>query len=385
VSGARFRVAVLGGGRMGEAAAYDLARQPDVVRVIVVDRDRDRAALAAARAGEKGEARELDLRSTSDVGELFGAIDGAFSAASYGLNLALTRQAIAARIHFVDLGGNNAVVAAQLALDAEARAADSTVIPDCGLAPGLAGWLAVRLARQLERCDALRLRVGGLPPDRPPPLEYRLVFSVEGLINEYKEPCLVVRDGALASVEALTDVEPICFDAPFGTLECFHTSGGLSTLPRTLAGAVPNMEYKTIRWPGHAAKIRLLFALGLAGEEPIAIGDQRVVPRRVLEACLAQSLGDADDDVVLLRVEADGMAGGRPTRLVEQIIDRKDTATGFSAMARTTAFPAAIALLQALRGEVRSHGVRPGEEILDLDALHAALRERGIALERHEA
>lgn len=374
---------VLGAGRMGVAAAYDLARQDDVSEVVIVDRDPSRAHAAVATIGKKARGIAVDLASDAATGDLFAGAKGVFSAASYTLNERFTRAAITAGAHFVDLGGNNDVVAAQLAMNDDAARRGITVIPDCGLAPGMAGWLGVRLARSLETCETVRIRVGGLPIDRPEPLEYRLVFSVEGLINEYKESCVVVRNGREIRVPALSEIEPLAFPAPFTALECFHTSGGLSTLPSTLHGEVSNMEYKTIRYPGHAERIRLLFALGLADETPIRAGNVDVAPRKVLEACFERTLSGPVDDVVLVSVEAEGTASGRRVRRVNRIVDRLDPKTGFSAMARTTAFPAAIALVQAMRGRCRA-GVVPGERALDLDDFVVQVGARGIVIEEFE-
>lgn len=378
------KLVVLGAGRMGAAAAFDLCRQQDVSQVVVVDRDQGHAAEAARRAGPKAVATVADLADASAVARLLQGAKGVFSSASYNLNLGLTRVAIDARCSFVDLGGNNDVVRGQLELDRAARDAGVTVIPDCGLAPGLAGWLGARLVAALDSCESLKIRVGGLPSDRPRPLEYRLVFSVEGLINEYKEACVVVRDGRTIVVPALSEIEPLEFPLPFGDLECFHTSGGLSTLPESLGSLAANMEYKTIRYPGHAARIQLLFDLGLASEESIEVRGVQVAPRDVLEACLERALSGPVDDVVLVRVDAVGHRGGKRVTLRNQIIDRLDRSTGHSAMARTTAYPATVALLEAVRGKTKLHGVLPGERTLDLDSLVAQVRARGIALEESE-
>lgn len=376
------KAVVLGAGRMGVAAAYDLARCEDIREVVLVDKDPARAATAAATLGSKARGIGADLSDPIAARAILAGARGVLSASSYTLNESLTRIAIESDAHFVDLGGNNDVVARQRERHAEAEARGVSVIPDCGLAPGMAGWLGVRLARGLDRCDSLRIRVGGLPSDRPSPLEYRLVFSVEGLINEYKEPCLVVRGGETSKVPGLSEIEPLtnAFPEPFSRLECFHTSGGLSTLPETLAGRVADMEYKTIRYPGHAERMRLLFDLGLADESPITIGGASIAPRKVLEACLERTLSGPVDDVVLLRVDAEGELHGRRVRRVNRIVDRRDPVTGHTAMARTTAYPAAVALLAAMRGRCRP-GVLPGELALDLDAFVDDLGARGIRIE----
>src|SRR5690606_11402887 len=180
------------------------------------------------------------------------------SSADYRFNEAITKACISAKIHMVDLGGNLFVVERQLAMSAEAERAGITVVPDCGLAPGMAcllGALGVEHfdGEQGGAVESMKLRVGGLPAHPKPPLNYKLVFSVRGLTNEYLEPADVLRDGKLQRVPSLGDVESLEFPAPYGTLEAFTTSGGCSTLPRTLAGRVRNLDYKTIRYPGHCA------------------------------------------------------------------------------------------------------------------------------------
>lgn len=373
------KMVVLGAGRMGVAAAYDFARQPDVTSVVVADQDGARADAAARQLGSKVKAVRCDLRDLAAVRPLLRGAKAALSAASYTLNVALAGLAIEEKCHFVDLGGNNDVVRATLALDAKARSAGVALVPDCGLAPGMAVLLAARLARQLDRCDRLKIRVGGLPQDRPGPLEYRLVFSVEGLINEYKEPCLVVRGGRTGTVEALTEIEPLEFPAPFGKLECFHTSGGLSTLPETFAGAIPEMDYKTIRYPGHCERMKLLFDLGFFAEEPLP--GASTTRRKASEAILETALGTEGKDSVLVRVEVSGTKGGRAAKLVEQIVDLFDESTGFTAMARTTAFPAAVVALECARGRASRPGAQPGERCIDLDRFHAEVVARGIAID----
>jgi lysine 6-dehydrogenase len=312
--------------------------------------------------------------------------DVVVSAVNYWFNDRLTAQAIAHGAHFLDLGGNNEVVARQLARDEEARAAGVSVVPDTGLAPGLAGILGWHLATGLERCEAVRLRVGGLPARPRPPLNYQIVFSVQGLINEYIEDCVVIRDGELGTVPGLSELETIVFPAPFGELEAFQTSGGTSTLPQSLHGKVDQLDYKTIRYRGHAEQIRLLHALGLTSSEPVRVGEVELAPRALLAHCLEATLPHEGDDVVLLLAEAEGVdAGGRARRRSIRIIDRNDPATGLSAMMRMTGFPAAIIARLLASGEVASPGARPQETIIPADRMLAELERRGVRVEQWES
>jgi lysine 6-dehydrogenase len=385
---------LLGAGLQGTAIAWDLLRQVDDTAALAVA-DRDQEALATLTARLDGDPRLTTA--AGDVGDgtflapLLENADAVISAVNYWFNDRLTAQAIAHGAHFLDLGGNNEVVARQLARHEDALAAGVSVVPDTGLAPGLAGILGWHLATGLERCEAVRLRVGGLPARPQPPLNYQLVFSVQGLINEYIEDCAVIRDGKIQTVPGLSELESLRFPEPFGELEAFQTSGGTSTLPQSLLGKVDQLDYKTIRYRGHAEQIRLLHALGLTSSEPVAVGETEIAPRAVLARCLEASLPHEGDDVVLLLAEAEGHAGdpaGGPPRAVRRsirIIDRNDPATGLSAMMRMTGFPAAIIARLLASGEVAAPGARPQETIIPAERMLAELERRGVRVEQWES
>jgi len=376
------KLLVVGGGLMGRAAAYDLVRQPDVEKVVIADIDERRAADAARFArSDRAVPLRLDARSGAEVTAALRGVKAALGAASYKLNLDLSRTAIASGVHWCDMGGNNTVVEAQLRLDAEAKRAGVSVIPDTGLAPGMVSPLAMHGVRAMDEARSVHIRVGGLPQRPKPPLNYSLVFSVEGLINEYVEPCVAIRDGKVVSdVEPLVDVEDIGFAPPLERLEAFNTSGGTSTLPRTLLGKVRDLDYKTIRYPGHAAIMRTLFELGLMSSEPAEFRGVRVAPRDVLEPLIAANIAFTEDDIVLVRVTVDGTKNGRRARAIYEMVDHKDESTGLTAMMRGTAFPSAIVCLMMARGQTRP-GATPQELALDLDAFIAEVRKRGLPLE----
>src|SRR5688572_9240369 len=243
---------VLGAGRMGLGAAHDLAAQPDVEEVTVADQDLDKARAVASHVPHgKVTARQVDVKNHGDAVALMRGHASAISCVNYWLNEDLARAAIEAGTNFCDLGGNNDVVAAELALDTEAKGKGVSVIPDCGLAPGMVAVPAAHGAARFETLDEIHIRVGGLPQDPKPPLDYQMVFSVEGLINEYIERARVIRGGKITEVESMTEIETLEFPAPFGKMEAFQTSGGTSTLPDTFRGRVKELDYKTIRYPGH--------------------------------------------------------------------------------------------------------------------------------------
>src|SRR5256714_12440286 len=302
------KILVLGAGRMGLGAAYDLAHSRQVEAVTVADIDLERARAVAATIGsDKISAAEIDVDNELAVSALMRGHDSAISCVTYFHNLRLARAAIEARVNFCDLGGNNSVVADELALDEDARAAGINIIPDCGLAPGMVSVLVAHGAGRFEQLDAVHIRVGGLPQNPQPPLNYQIVFSVEGLINEYVERARVIRDGQIIEVDSMTEVESLDFPAPFGRMEAFQTSGGTSTLPETFAGRVRELDYKTIRYPGHCERFKLLVDLGLCASDEVEIDGARVTPRRLLGEMLYRHLPAAEPDVVLVRLEFVGM------------------------------------------------------------------------------
>ncbi|HEV7454300.1 MAG TPA: saccharopine dehydrogenase C-terminal domain-containing protein, partial [Candidatus Saccharimonadales bacterium] len=275
-------ILVLGAGRMGYGAVYDLAHNsPAVESITIADFDPAKAEAVAARVGgSKITARRADTSNYDEMAALFRGHDSVISCVNYWYNVELSKAAIETGANFCDLGGNNYVVDDQLALDEQARAARVNIIPDCGLAPGMVSVLAMHGARRFDELDEIHIRVGGLPQDPRPPLDYQLVFSVEGLINEYIEVARVIRDGEIKTVESMTELESLSFDG-FPPLEAFQTSGGTSTLPDTFLGRIRELDYKTIRYAGHCDKFKAMIDLGLCSSDPIPVDGSAVKPRRV--------------------------------------------------------------------------------------------------------
>lgn len=372
------KMLVLGAGRMGLGAVFDLASQPDVTKVTVADMDAQKAREVAQRVGSKVEPVVLDVSDQAAVVDLMRGHASTLSCVVYRLNERLARAAIEAGSHFCDLGGNNDVVDAELALDPLARERGVNVIPDCGLAPGMVSLLVAYAAAKFDTTTDIRIRVGGLPLDPKPPLDYQIVFSVEGLINEYVEHARVIREGELLTVPSMTEVEHLRFPEPFGRMEAFQTSGGTSTLPETFKGRVKNLDYKTIRYPGHCEKFKTMIDLGLCSSEPISVDGVSVAPRRVFGETLLRNLPGDGPDVVLVRVEVEGIRAGESQMVRLDIIDRYDETTGLSAMMRTTAFPAAIVALMMARGQATRTGAQPQERCLPPDVFMRELAARNI-------
>jgi len=378
---------LLGAGLQGTAIAHDLLRHAEgTTALTAVDSDGDGLERLAARCADpRLRCSPGYVQDQAFLAPLMKDADVVISAVNYWYNAPLAAQAVEQRAHFLDLGGNNDVVAREFALDARARQMGVAVVPDCGLAPGLAGILGYWLTTRLDKVASLRLRVGGLPLQPQPPMNYKIVFSVEGLINEYIEPAVVIRGGRLDTVPSLSELETLTFPEPFGELEAFQTSGGTSTLPRTLAGRVPDLDYKTIRYKGHCAQFRLLHELGLTDDRPLAFPGGEVSPRQMLANRLKLKLDLPGPDVVLVLVVAEGWdAAGQPKRLAVRIIDRHDATTGLSAMMRMTGFPAAIIARMLAAGQLGAVGACCQELIVPGRDMVAELHRRGIDLVEFE-
>lgn len=379
------KVLVLGAGRMGHGAVFDLIRNsPHVSQVTVADYDLKKAEEISEKVDpSRVIPHHVDVSNMSDVSDLMRSHDAAISCVNYWYNIELTRAAIETNTHFCDLGGNNYIVDEQLALDEDAKRAGVSVIPDCGLAPGMVSILAMHGAKRFDSVDEIHIRVGGLPQKPEPPLDYQLVFSVEGLINEYIEVARVIHDGRICEVESMTQLESLSFDG-FPQLEAFQTSGGTSTLPDTFLGKVRELDYKTIRYAGHCERFKTMIDLGLCSSKEMEVGGSTITPRKVFAELLQRSLPADGPDYVLVRVDVAGSAGGKKSSLRFDIVDKMDEATGLSAMMRTTAFPASIIAQMMVNEEVSRRGAMPQELAIDSDKFVEELRKRNINIVTRE-
>ncbi|MET0754162.1 MAG: saccharopine dehydrogenase C-terminal domain-containing protein [Pyrinomonadaceae bacterium] len=378
------KILVLGAGRMGHGAVYDLVyNSPEVEAVTVADFDLAKAEEIAAKIGSgKVSAKHIDVSNYSDAVELMREHDSAISCVNYWYNVELSRAAIETRTNFCDLGGNNYIVDEQLALDEAAKNAGISIIPDCGLAPGMVSVLAMHGTNRFDEIEEIHIRVGGLPQNPKPPLDYQLVFSVEGLINEYIEVARVIRGGEIKEIESMTELEGLSFDN-FPALEAFQTSGGTSTLPESFLGKIKELDYKTIRYAGHCDKFKTMIDLGLCSSEEIVVDYARVTPRKVFGELLQKHLPADEPDYVLVRLEFVGKSNGETKRLRYDIVDEQDEKTGLSAMMRTTAFPASIIAQMMARGDVSVHGATPQEKAIDAEKFVVELARRNIKIQEN--
>jgi len=375
------KILVIGAGMMGRAAAYDMARSQRVQSVTLADNDAARLEQAVAHVnqlagGDKVRAVQFDAADSGAALEVMRGHDGILSCVPYFYNLGLVKAAIRAGCHFADLGGNNTIVQQEFKHEMQAHAAGVAIAPDCGLSPGMASILGGELLRRIGgKADALKIYVGGLPQSPKPPFNYQLVFSVEGLINEYCEPAKILRDGNMITIEPLTEVESFRMEG-FPELEAFHTSGGTSTLPETFLGQVGECFEKTLRYPGHLNLLRTLYDLGLFSSEKQRIDGAMVAPRQIMARLFEDKFRGNEPELTILRVEAHH---GDVTASFS-MVDYTDKATGLTSMMRTTAWPASIVLQMMIDGQVAKRGGVRQEIDVPAQPFLNEMAQRGITI-----
>jgi lysine 6-dehydrogenase len=372
---------VLGGGLQGSACAWDLLRTTDADVTLADQHPQALPPYLNPGRNKRLTVVALDARDPDALARVIAGHQAVMSALPYYLNATAALLAVEAGVHFADLGGNTEIVREQQKLDAAARKKQISIMPDCGLAPGMVNILAAEGIRRLDHVDAVKLFVGGLPQHPRPPLNYSIVYSLEGVLDYYTTPSSILRDGRLTPVEALSELETIEFPEPVGSLEAFHTAGGISTMPWDFEGKIGVMEYKTLRYPGHAHIMQAIRELGLLDLEPVAVNGATVRPRDVFVRLVDARLRKPEvEDLVALMVVVAGTKAGAPRRLTFELLDYYDPDHGITAMMRTTGFSLSITGQMQVGGRVTRHGVTTAYEGMPYEPYVKALAKRGIVI-----
>jgi len=384
-----YRYAIVGTGRQGIAAAYDLGKFGDADEIILVDIDTALATKAAERINALL-GRRLARGVGADASDLAGlkstlkGVAGFISGVHFPLNPGLTGLAIEIGANMCDFGGNTDVVRTQLARDGDAKRAGVTIVPDCGMGPGLNVSLATFVMSLLDEPREVLIWDGGLPEKPEPPWNYAMTFNIGGLTNEYYGHAYFLKNGKISEVPCFEGYEVLSFPPPLGDLEAFVTSGGLSTAPWTFEGKLQRLENKTLRYPGHWIQLKAFSDLGLLETEPVLVGGQvagqKVVPREVFHALFEPQIRRPEvRDVCVMRVEAVGKKAGQEAKAIVELIDRYDAATGFTAMQRLTGWHASIIAILAARGKL-TRGALPVELAVPGKTIVEEARLRGLAI-----
>lgn len=366
---------------MGRAIAYDLSKFSNFDDILLGEKERKTyrsSKLFLQGTGVK--TIVMNAESPYEIKRRLQKGDVVISALPYRYNYTLAKLAIQTKTHFIDLGGNNTIVDKERRLFTQAKKNGVTIIPDSGLAPGLVSIITRDIVDHLDTVNSVRLRVGGLPRHPRPPLNYQIVFSPYGLINEYVEDALILDHGKIIMKKSMTELETVQFPKPFGTMEAFLTSGGCSTLPHTYKTKIHYLDYKTIRYPGHCEKLKAILDLGLADEKRINCGGQMIIPRDVFASLLIKNVPATGEDVVLLKVLSEGIKQGKKWSREYLLVDSCDKKNNITAMMRTTGYPVAITAQMIENETIQEPGVFCPEEIIPPSEFFSELKKRNIML-----
>lgn len=379
----KYVYAVLGAGRQGTASAYDIARFGNARKILLGDINRKAAEQAAKRVnllcGRKvAEGASVDVRRPTQIKRFLAGIDAFVSAVPYYYNLGIAKAAIRARASMCDLGGNTNIVRKELLMDGEAADAGISIVPDCGMGPGMTASLACYAMSLLDMPKEVYIYDGGLPQNPRPPFNYLLTFHFDGLANEYSGKAVFLREGEIVEVPCFEELEFVDFPPPLGRLEAFTTSGGTSTCPWTFKDRVKVFQNKTLRYPGSYAQLKTMHDLGLFSDDEVKIDGRRIIPRRVLQAFFEPKIRLPNEkDVAIIRAKCIGEKDRQTAEAVVDVVDFYDDETGFSAMERTTGWHASIVAIMMAQGET-PRGAKPLEIAVPGTAFVTELKRRGI-------
>lgn len=348
------KIVVLGGGRVGSAIARDLAKDRDFEVTVA-----DTSEAALGRFADEPRLRTLraDLADAAEVGRAVEGQDLVVGAVPGFMGFATVKAVLEHGKDIVDISFFDDD---PFKLDALARERGRIALVDCGVAPGSSNLILGHALATFDRIDSFVCYVGGLPTVRTWPFEYKSVFSPIDVIEEYTRPARFVRNGQRVTMPALTEVEPIDFPG-VGTLEAFNTDG-LRTL---LALDIPSMVEKTLRYPGHVEKMRMLRETGFFGQEPVEVGGGSIRPLDLTARLLfsAWQLGPEEEDFTVLRVTVEGEKGGRRERRTWDLLDRYDRAARTTSMARTTGYTCTAMVRLLAEGLYTRKGISPPEHV----------------------
>ena len=375
---------VLGAGRQGTAAAYDMAKFGDASKVRLGDLDLKIAVAAAERVNrlcgrEVAEATSVIVTRPVEVEKFLKGVNAFLSSVPYYYNLDIAKAAIRAHANMCDLGGNTDIVRKEQALDREAMAAGISIVPDCGECPGLCITVACYAMSLLDKAEEVHIYDGGIPLIPKPPFNYLLTFHFDGLANEYSGSGVFLRDGKMVEVPCFEESELEYLEFPqVGRLEAFTTAGGCSTCPWTFRGKLKVFENKILRYPGNFAQLKTMHELGLFSDKEIEVNGTKVIPRRVLQVLFEPKIRlPSEKDVAIVRVRCVGEKNNRPAEAVVDIMDFYDERTRFTAMERTTGWHGSTVAIMMARGET-PRGAKPLEIAVPSHSFMREIKKRGI-------
>ncbi len=374
---------IIGSGRQGTATAYDIVMYASPESLTIIDSNTE--SLNRCRDKIKDltdydlQVIELDISKEELLLKELNSIDIFLSSVPYSFNPYLTDIAIKSKTSMVDLGGHTNNVIKQLQRSDEAKEVGISIVPDCGMGPGMNVSMALLAMEGFDKVDEVKVWDGGLPQNPEAPWNYNLFFNIAGLTNEYDGNAYFIRDGKVTEVPCFEDIEELNFDN-IGTLEAAITSGGLSTMPWTYEGKIQLLENKTLRYPGHWDEMKAYRQLGLFEEEKIKINNTMISPREFYHHLLEPKISIKNPiDVCIMRTEASGILNGKKTVKQVECIENYNEKTGFLAMEMWTGFHASMVMQHIVNSKVDA-GAHPIEKALSGMDFYNYSKERGYKI-----
>jgi lysine 6-dehydrogenase len=378
------KVIVIGCGMQAYGAAYDLIKFSNPNEVILADAFPETitklmAFLQKHLKPKKLTALTLDADDVESVAKAASGCEFILNAAPYRFAVKITKAAIQAKVPMVDLGGDTTMVLEQLKLSSEAKKAGITIIPDCGMGPGMTNITVGHAMELLDTADEIITRDAGIPVQGKPPMNYHLVFAIETLVNEYTGMTTQVRNGKFVEIAPMEEIEQ-CELPVVGKVEATHGMGMLSTLPWTYEGRVQNLENKFVRYPGNFAIWKSLKDLGFFSRDEIKTENGMFQPRAMTKAVLEKTLmpKGGEKDISFIQTISKGQKNGKKIVIEHWICDYSEPKTGLTSMQRTTGFTASIVGQMICSGMINEKGVLPPELAVPKLPFFEFIQQRGF-------
>jgi lysine 6-dehydrogenase len=352
------KILSVGCGYIGSFLAEELVHSLDFDKLIICDGTKDKIVKTAKKLGERIFPLQLDISNYSNLLEIIGKVDLVIGLSPGRLGYNVMKACAEKKKDLIDLSfmAEDPFLFHKAALEGGV-----TIIPDCGVAPGLSNILIGKSSSQLDEVEDISIYVGGLPQNPIPPLNYKVTWCVEDLFEEYTRSAKIIRNGKTVEVDALEGLEEIEF-AELGKFEAFFTDG-VRTLHHTIKAN--NMWEKTLRYLGHAEKIKLIKKLGLLKKEPIK--SINMSPWEFMVRFWEENLSFFEEkDFVLMRIKVSGRKGSKKYLHTYELIDYFDEQRNQTAMGRSTAYTAFAVIKLIIENRIDAKGVIP-PEILGMD------------------
>ena len=371
-------ICIIGAGRQGTACAYDLIKFLEDVNLVFLDVDINQSKKASDKIndllGYKANYESFDIYDEKKLIQFLKPFDILLSSVPYHYNIYLTDVAIKTKTSMVDLGGHTQNVIRQLSRSQDAIEAGISIVPDCGMGPGMNVSVALMGIESMDSPKHVHVWDGGLPLKPIAPWNYNLFFNINGLTNEYDGSAYFIERGKVKEFDCFELIEEMNFD-DIGILQAAVTSGGLSTMPWTFEGVLETLQNKTLRYPGHWSEMIAYRQLGLFDESKIKFNGTDISPREFYHHMLEPKLLNDCEDVCLMRVHTEGLNKERPSVTKIDIKEKYDQETGFLAMEKWTGWHASIVMIEILNNNI-DNGAIPIEKALSGMVFHKRALER---------